>query len=145
MADWFVYQPDGVHLGPFSTEIIAAAIMSARLSRQVWLGAPGGHRWLRALDVPVIASMLASYPIDPSRSKLRILPGLPSAENAPPPFHSTVMMVTDDEISLAFEEATMMVTDDEISVAIAEPEAPPPGVPTQRGLPASPSSEPPSR
>jgi hypothetical protein len=37
----------------------------------------------------------------------------------------------------------MMVTDEELE--ISEPDGPPPGVPTQRGLPDSPSSPPSSK
>lgn len=62
MADWFVYQHDGKHLGPLSTEAVADAILTGKLRPDVWVGAPGGSRWLRALDVPVIAERIDSVP-----------------------------------------------------------------------------------
>ena len=130
MADWYVYQPDGPPLGPFSTELIAGGIASGRISRQVWIGAPGGPRWLRAIDIPVIAALLSGAA---PPSNLRVIGGSEAQD-----FKGTVMIVNDDEISLAFGEPTMMVSDDEVE--ISEPASPPPGiipegVPTQRGLP----------
>ena len=101
MSDWYVYQHDGAHFGPWSTEHIAQEILAGRLSSEVWVAAPGGPRWLRALDVPAI-SRVTSGALTPRRrrdSGLRIVPGAftQTALNQPS-FGSTVMMVRDDEL-----------------------------------------------
>ena len=49
MADWYVYQHDGDPLGPWSTDSIADGILAGKLAPDVWVAAPGGPRWLRAL------------------------------------------------------------------------------------------------
>ena len=99
MADWYVYQHDGDPLGPWSTDAIADAILAGRLAPDVWVAAPGGPRWLRALDVPVIGRLVEGLPTRPRRdSGLRLLPGAFSLENGLPAFGSTMMIVRDHEL-----------------------------------------------
>jgi len=75
LADWYVYQHDGDPLGPWSTDTVAEAILAGRLAPDVWVAAPGGPRWLRALDVPVIGRLVDGIPTKPRRdSGLRIMP-----------------------------------------------------------------------
>jgi hypothetical protein len=76
LADWYVYQHDGDPLGPWSTDAIAEAILTGTLAPDVWVAAPGGPRWLRALDVPVIGRMVEGVPTRPRgrESGLRFIP-----------------------------------------------------------------------
>lgn len=76
MADWYVYQHDGDPLGPWSTDTIADAILAGKLAPDVWVAAPGGPRWLHALDIPVIARLVDGIPTKPKRrdSGLRLIP-----------------------------------------------------------------------
>jgi hypothetical protein len=76
VADWYVYQHDGDPLGPWSTDSIADAILAGKLAPDVWVAAPGGPRWLRALDVPVIGRLVDGIPTKPRRrdSGLRLIP-----------------------------------------------------------------------
>ena len=99
MADWYVYQHDGDPLGPWPTEKVAEEILSGRLSPDVWVAAPGGARWLRALDIPAIGQLVEGIPTPPRRrdSGLRLMPGVvPTGEI--PQYDGTMMMVRDDEI-----------------------------------------------
>lgn len=114
MADWYVYQHDGDPLGPWSTDTIADAILASKLAPDVWVAAPGGPRWLRALDVPVIGRLVDGLPTKPTRrdSGLRLMPAAYRTDgDARPSFGSTMMMVTDDEVQL---------TDSELSALSAE-------------------------
>lgn len=105
MADWYVYQHDADPVGPWPTEVIAEAILAGRLSPEIWIAAPGGPRWLRALDVPVIARLVEGVPTRPRRdSGLRIVPLSFTPDTGRPAFGSTVMMVKDDEVELTEEE-----------------------------------------
>ncbi len=119
MADWYVYQHDGDPLGPWSTDAIADAILVGKLAPDVWVAAPGGPRWLRALDVPVIGRLVEGIPTKPKRrdSGLRLMPGAFRTEAGMPAFGSTMMIVSDDEVRL---------TDSELSAlsAIASSNAP---------------------
>lgn len=75
LADWYIYQHDGDPLGPWSTDAVAEAILAGGLAPDVWVAAPGGPRWLRALDVPVIGRLVDGIPTKPRRdSGLRIMP-----------------------------------------------------------------------
>ncbi len=75
MADWYVYQHDGDPLGPWSTDSVAESILAGKLAPDVWVAAPGGPRWLRALDVPVIGRLVDGIPTKPRRdSGLRFMP-----------------------------------------------------------------------
>jgi hypothetical protein len=76
LADWYVYQHDGDYLGPWPTETVAGAILSGKLGSDVWVAAPGGQRWLRAVDVPVISRLVEGVPSRPRRrdSGLRLVP-----------------------------------------------------------------------
>lgn len=103
MADWYVYQHDGDPLGPWSTDAIAESILAGKLAPDVWVAAPGGPRWLRALDVPVIGRLVDGIPTKPRRrdSGLRLIPGAYKTEAGMPAFGSTMMIVDDDELSIA--------------------------------------------
>jgi hypothetical protein len=59
---WFVFQPNGPPIGPLPTEVIAQAILAGTYPPDVCVAAPGGNKWLRALDVPNIARLIQSAP-----------------------------------------------------------------------------------
>ena len=65
MADWYVYQHDGDYLGPWPTETVAHEILNGKLGSEVWVAAPGGERWVRAVDIPVIAQLIEGLPTVP--------------------------------------------------------------------------------
>lgn len=107
MADWYVYQHDGDPLGPWSTEAIADQILAGKLAPDVWVAAPCGQRWLRALDVPVLSRLVDGMPTKPVRreSGLRLRPSAFVTENGVPSFGSTMMIVRDDELERSAIEA----------------------------------------
>jgi hypothetical protein len=67
VADWFVYQHDGEFVGPWPTETVAHEILNGNLGPEVWVAAPGGERWVRAMDIPVIARLIDAVPTRPKR------------------------------------------------------------------------------
>ncbi len=77
MADWYVYQHDGDPLGPWPTDAVVEAMLAGKLAPDVLVAAPGGAKWLRAIDVPVIARLVDGIPTKPRRheSGLRLVPG----------------------------------------------------------------------
>lgn|GEM_PF-3194662 len=112
LADWYVYQHDGDPLGPWSTDTVADAILAGKLAPDVWVAAPGGPRWLRALDVPVIGRLVEGIPTRPRRdSGLRLIPA-PYALDASirATVESTMMIVDDGELMLADSEASAIST-----------------------------------
>ncbi|CAN5925822.1 hypothetical protein BH11MYX4_BH11MYX4_07040 [soil metagenome] len=107
MADWYVYQHDGDPLGPWSTDAVAEAMLAGKLAPDVLVAAPGGARWLRALDVPVIARLVEGIPTRPRRrdSGLRLVTGgFTAADDGQPQFGSTMMIVKDDELRSGLDE-----------------------------------------
>lgn len=67
MADWYVYQHDGDYLGPWPTDTVAHEILNGKLGADVWVAAPGGERWVRAMDIPIIARLIEAVPTRPKR------------------------------------------------------------------------------
>ena len=136
MAEWYVFQHDSAPLGPWTTERVAEAILSGEFEPGTWVAPPGGARWLRALDIPVIAKLIDGMPTRPRREgTLSIVPGtLAKDAGGEPAYGSTVMMVNDDEISL-IEAAALEAALNETTVP-GEPL--PEASPTQPGLPPSP-------
>jgi hypothetical protein len=67
VADWYVYQHDGDYLGPWPTETVAHEILNGKLGPDVWVAAPGSERWVRAMDIPVIARLIEAVPTRPKR------------------------------------------------------------------------------
>jgi hypothetical protein len=59
---WFVYQPDGPPVGPLTAKAVAEAILVGTFPPDVWVMAPHGAKWLRAMDVPAIAQHATSVP-----------------------------------------------------------------------------------
>lgn len=138
MAEWYVYQHDGDPLGPWATEAVAEAILAGRLAPDVWVAAPGGPRWLRALDVPVIARLVDGIPTRPRRdSGLRLMPAIPPV-GPKPSFESTMMIVREDELEPA--PPTTRRTPPPFATPTSVDDAPP----TDPALPPSPSSSSPS-
>lgn len=144
MADWYVYQHDADPLGPWSTDAVAEAILAGRLAPDVWVAAPGGPRWLRALDVPVIGRLVEGIPTRPRRdSGLRLMPGLPPAGQKR---HDTAPMVgrPSPEVGAVEPLPTTRPQPEQASAVLAaglRDEGPP----TERTLPpAEPSSSAPS-
>jgi hypothetical protein len=97
MADWFVYQAGGAHLGPYNSERVAQGIITGQFPESIYVGAPGGARWLRAMDVPVIARLVGretqpfyaqERPPTPPQF-LAAVPPLASTTSAPPPPRAT--------------------------------------------------------
>lgn len=112
MADWYVYQHDGDPLGPWSTGAIAEGIMAGKLAPDVWVAAPGGPRWLRALDVPVIGRLVDGIPTKPKRrdSGLRLMPAAFGTDSGMPAFGSTMIMVTAEEVVLTDSELSAIAS-----------------------------------
>ena len=42
---WYVYQADGLHVGPLSTELVARGVLTGRIHVGTHVGAAGGMQW----------------------------------------------------------------------------------------------------
>jgi hypothetical protein len=159
LADWYVYQHDGEPLGPWSTDSVADAILAGKLAPDVWVAAPGGPRWLRALDVPVIGRLVEGIPTRPRRdSGLRLIPSASALEAAAranvATVESTMMIVDDAEVVLS-ESSAMTVAlppmtckapssaDDTARYPVRDFTIEEPDPPTDRALPPSSTPLPP--
>ena len=66
MKDWFVYQADGNHIGPVSTELLARGVLAGKVPRDAHVGAHGDPQWYPLLSVPEIdaeVKKLAGQPV----------------------------------------------------------------------------------
>lgn len=52
--DWYVYQPDGRHIGPLSTSFLARGWLARQVPRDVFVGAAGEPQWRPLGQVPEI-------------------------------------------------------------------------------------------
>jgi len=50
--DWYVYQANGQHIGPLSTETLARAWLSGKVPQGVFVGALGDSQWWPLEGVP---------------------------------------------------------------------------------------------
>ena len=134
LSDWYVFQLDAAALGPWSTEVVADAILSGNLAPDIWVASPGGQRWVRALEVPVIASIVQGNPTRPKRfdSGMRSIPGLlaPDPGSGEPP--STVKRLDDtlEMTSLPAMSVRLPPESDEEDPPPARAPLPPPSTPT---------------
>lgn len=151
MSDWFVFQHDGAHLGPWSSERLAEAIREGVVASDVWVAAPGGTRWMRALDVPAIAALLDDVPLGPPRrdSGMRLVPLAFTADaDGAPSFSSTMIMVgtrveAPDAYAATFESPTLASAARPVA-DVAEPAPTQPSLGPAPSSPSSPSSPSPS-
>lgn len=60
MKDWYVYQADGNHIGPVSTDLLARGIIAGKVPRDAHLGARGDTQWYPLLSIPEIQQTIAS-------------------------------------------------------------------------------------
>ncbi|HEY8039617.1 MAG TPA: DUF4339 domain-containing protein [Polyangiaceae bacterium] len=52
--DWYVYQGDGRHIGPLSTDTLARAWLAGKVPQDSYIGAAGDTRWWPLGAVPEI-------------------------------------------------------------------------------------------
>jgi hypothetical protein len=52
--DWYVYQPDGRHIGPVSTWFLARGWLTRQVPQDVYVGAAGEPQWRPLGQVPEI-------------------------------------------------------------------------------------------
>lgn len=52
--DWYVYQPDGRHIGPVSTSFLARGWVARQVPHDLYVGAPGEPGWRPLGQVPEI-------------------------------------------------------------------------------------------
>ena len=121
-----MFQHDAGPLGPLSTEAVAEAILAGTLSPDIWVASPGGQRWVRAMEVPVIASIVEGIPTRPRRidSGMRLIPGEPLPPTVKP-LSDTVEMT-----SLPAMSVRLPPESDEESPAPPRAPLPPPSTPT---------------
>ncbi len=67
-----MYRVGGAPIGPLTTAAVAEAILAGQLPPDCWVAAPGGSRWLRAVDVPVIARVIEGLPTRRRASGMRM-------------------------------------------------------------------------
>jgi hypothetical protein len=60
--DWWVYQPDGKHIGPLSTESLARACLEDKVPRNAYVGATGESSWWPL--APTIELLLAARALE---------------------------------------------------------------------------------
>lgn len=125
MAIWYVQRADGAHEGPLETEAVAEAVLAGRLSETALIAAPGGDRWVRAIDVPVVARAVsgAETPrLVPHAVAARALASTVVAEGA---VLRVVAGTTRDDGALDYGATVMMVAEGEIEL-VDERDAPTP-------------------
>lgn len=59
MTDWFVYQADGNHIGPVTTDALARGIIAGKVPQDAHVAARGGAQWFPFASVPEIQQALA--------------------------------------------------------------------------------------
>jgi hypothetical protein len=52
--DWYVYQHDGRHLGPLSTDFLARGWVARQIPRDIYVGTAGEAGWRPIAQVPEI-------------------------------------------------------------------------------------------
>jgi hypothetical protein len=93
MADWLVYQEGGAHLGPFSAEVIAQGIAEGRLPQGIFVALPGGPRWLRAIDLPLLAELVKAAAAKPLVDGARAKPDMSA--------FAATMNLSEDDVELS--------------------------------------------
>lgn len=85
MAHWYVFRVSEAPLGPWTTEAVAEAILAGTLDPTTLVAAPGGSRWLRACDVPVVARVLEGSPTRRGAGRSAAAARAPDTHRTPPP------------------------------------------------------------
>src|SRR5688500_8771734 len=82
MKDWYVYQADGNHIGPVSTDLLARGLLAGKVPRDAHVGAMGDAKWQPLLEVAEIQAAtraLEGTPIQP-RPVSSVPPAPPPAD-----------------------------------------------------------------
>ncbi len=83
MADWFIHQAGGNHIGPVSSELIVRGVQAGKVPADAYVAAQSGGGWVPLSSVPELAAAIAgpTLPIDPPRT----IPPAPAAKPVDPP------------------------------------------------------------
>jgi hypothetical protein len=123
-SEWFVYRIDGPPTGPMSTKAVAEGILAGRLPPDCWVAAPGGSRWLRATDVPVIASFIEDVSTRRRPTAMAVTAVMEPLPKLPPKMDETISMIHPPELP----PTTIRSTNEPDRDAFSRP--PPPSSPT---------------
>jgi hypothetical protein len=88
MTEWYVYQPNGEHIGPVSTELLARAMVGGKIPPDAHIGAKGDAHWQVIAEVAEIQAAVAAYnqqaPAPVSQMPATIPPAPPPTQTIPP-------------------------------------------------------------
>jgi hypothetical protein len=85
MKDWYVFQADGNHIGPISTDLLARGVIAGKVQREAHVGARGDTQWYPLLSVPEIQQAIAGLQgqnVGP-RPMASVPPAPPPGKDAP--------------------------------------------------------------
>lgn len=105
MSNLYVYRPDGQHAGPYTTEMLAKAIVDGAVERDAYVAPPGGAQWQHASQMPEVVAQIEavirarSPSVVPPRSApplpLRASQAQPSVQIPTPPKAPSLVQASD--------------------------------------------------
>ncbi len=88
MKEWYIYQGDGNHVGPVTSEALARGIAGGKVPRDAHFGAVGDPAWVQVTSVPEIAQAIRALETQGfGPASARPMSSVPPAP--PPPPHSS--------------------------------------------------------
>lgn len=96
MKDWYVFQADGHHIGPVSTELLARGIVAGKVPAGAHVGAVGDAQWWPLQDVSEISRAVEALRASGVVVERAPMPSIPPAP-APPDDAPTVRDLTEPE------------------------------------------------
>ena len=96
MKDWYVFQTDGHHIGPVSTELLARGIVAGKVPEGAHVGAVGDAQWWPLRQVAEITHAVEALRASGVVVERAPMPSIPPAP-APPDDAPTVRDLTEPE------------------------------------------------
>ena len=84
MGDWFIYQPNGNHFGPVTTDLLVRGVHAGKVPRDAHVAPRGGSGWVALLAVPELVAALAG-PVPDVEPPRTVPPARPPTTTLPPP------------------------------------------------------------
>ena len=89
MNQWFVYQGEGSHVGPVSTELLVRGVAAGRVPKDAHVAMAGSTEWAPLMTIEEIASALGIANEDAPPNSLE-LPRIPPTRVPPDEIESEV-------------------------------------------------------
>jgi len=102
VSEWYLYDDEGKHRGPLTTQALLDAIRAGEVAEDAWVAPekffepPGASGWRRATDIPELAEKIRALGVKSPLNVALVDGAFRTTRLGTPAFDATAMIVVND-------------------------------------------------